>query len=416
MDAETTDDAHLLRCAIYTRQSVARPGDDPALASCAVQREKCLDFIRERSRHGWHALVEHFDDEGYSGANVERPALERLVDLIAARGVDRIVLYRLDRLTRSLVDWARIAAMLRKQNVKLSVVAGGLDTDDGSVARMQLNSLAVFAELEREMIGERLANARALRRANGLRTSGRVPLGYATDPRTKQLVVVEPEATVVRWFFLEAANGTTTAKLVEVVNRRGFETKTGRTGAWSAREVPRLLRNPTYAGRLSDGGPAIHTAVVESALWDRVQAIIGDRKTRTTSDRARPDANFDPFVLRGLLTCGPCGRTMTTSMSARLTAKTAKSAPRYYRCRTPGCGGQIAATEAERLALEALSEPPAHWPEDVRARLREYAAVWDGLWPINRRRALAEVFASMTWRRKPERLDVELAAEPRQPR
>ena len=136
MDAEPTDHADLLRCAVYTRPSVARPGDDPALASCAVQRENCLDFIRARSRHGWHALDEHFDDEGYSGANVERPALERLVDLIAARGVDRIVVYRLDRLTRSLVDWARIAAMLRKQNIKLSVVAGGLDTDDGSVARM----------------------------------------------------------------------------------------------------------------------------------------------------------------------------------------------------------------------------------------------------------------------------------------
>jgi site-specific DNA recombinase len=400
LDAEPTDDADLVRCAIYTRQSVARPGDDPALASCAVQREKCLDFVRERSRHGWYALDEHFDDEGYSGANVERPALERLVDLVAGQGVDRIVVYRLDRLTRSVADWARIAAMLRKQNVKLSVVAGGLDTDDGSIARMQLNSLAVFAELEREMIGERLANARALRRANGLRTSGRVPLGYATDPRTKQFVV-EPEATVVRWFFLETANGTTTTKLVELANRRGFATKTGRTGAWSAREVLRLLRNPTYAGRLSDGGPAIHTAVVEPALWDRVQAIIGDRNTRESSERTRPDANFDPFVLRGLLTCGPCGRTMTTSMSTRLTAKTGKSAPRYYRCRTPGCRGQIVATEAERLALEALSAPPAHWPEGVRARLREYAAVWDGLWPINRRRALAQVFVSMTWRRKP---------------
>jgi len=219
----------------------------------------------------------------------------------------------------------------------------------------------------------------------------------------------------VRWFFLEAANGATTAKLVEVANRRRFATKTGKIGAWSGREVLRLLRNPTYAGRLSDGSSAIHTAVVEPELWDRVQSTIGDRKTRASSDRSRPDANFDPFILRGLLTCGPCGRTLTTSMSTKLTAKTAKSAPRYYRCPTPGCGGQIVATEAERLALEALSEPPAHWPEDVRARLREHAAVWDGLWRINRRRTLAEVFASMSWRRKPERLDVGLADGPREP-
>ncbi len=208
-----------VRCAIYTRQSVVRPGDDPTLASCAIQREKCLDFVRARSRHGWHALDEHYDDEGYSGATMERPAFERLVDLIAARGVERVVVYRIDRLTRSLSDWARIRAMLNRREITLSVVSGSLDTDGGALARMQLSTLVVFAELEREMIGERLANARALRRANGLRTSGRVPLGYATEPRTKQLVVVEPEGAVVRWFFQETANGTTTAKLVELANR-----------------------------------------------------------------------------------------------------------------------------------------------------------------------------------------------------
>lgn len=98
---------------------------------------------------------------------------------------------------------------------------------------------------------------------------------------------------------------------------------------------------------------------------------------------------------------------MTTSMSTELTGKTARSAPRYYRRRTPACAGQIVVSEVERLALEALSEPLAHWSHDVRTRLREYAAVWNALWPINRRRALLEVFAAMAWHRKPERLVVE---------
>ncbi len=393
-----------------------RAGDDAALASCAVQREECLDFVRARDRHGWRALDEHFDDEGYSGANVERPALERLVDLIEARGVDRIVVYRLDRLTRSLSDWARISAMLQRQNIKLSVVAGGLDTDGGAVARMVLNSLAIFAELEREMIGERLANARALRRAHGLRTSGRVPLGYVADPRTKQLVLVEPEATVVRWFFTEAANGTATAELVALANARRVAKKTGKKGAWSGREVLRLLRNPRYAGRMDDGSPAVHTAIVQPELFDRVQEIITRRATRASSSREHEDfdGRFDPFILRGLLTCGACRRTMTTSMSTKLTTKSAKKAPRYYRCRTPGCrGGQVAATEVERIVYEALNEPLAQWPDDVKARLREHASIWDGLWPVNRRRALIELFASMTWHRKPERLEVVLNESPR---
>ncbi len=400
-----------VRCAIYTRQSVARAGDDDALASCAVQREKCLDFIRARDRHGWRALDEHFDDEGYSGANVERPALERLVDLIEARGVDRILVYRLDRLTRSLSDWARISAMLERQNIKLSVVAGGLDTDDGAVARMLLNSLAIFAELEREMIGERLANARALRHAHGLRTSGRVPLGYAADPQTKQLVVVEPEATVVRWFFTEAANGTTTAELVARANARRFAKKTGKKGAWSGREVLRLLRNPRYAGRMDDGSPAVHAAIVQPELFDRVQEIVTGRATRASSSRERADFDerLDPFILRGLLTCGACGHVMSPSMSVALTNRSAKSAPRYYRCRTARCRvGQIVATEAERLAVEAITRPIAAWPENAKERIREYGRAWDGLWPINRRRVLAVVFASMSWHVKPQRLEVVL--------
>ncbi|MCA3012304.1 MAG: recombinase family protein [Myxococcaceae bacterium] len=293
--AARTNSHQPVRCAIYTRQSVVRGGGDPALASCVLQREKCLDFVRAHERHGWRALDERFDDEGYSGATVERPGLERLVELIAQRGLDRLVVYRLDRLTRSLGDWFRISAMLQRQNVKLSIVAGALDADSGALARMQLNTLAVFAELEREMIGERLANARALRRSNGHRTSGRVPLGYASDPQTKQLVIVEAEANIVRWFFAEAASGARTVELVTRANDLGFAMKSGRRGSWTGREVLRLLRNPAYAGRLSDGAPAVHTPIVSPEQFDRVQGIIAGRQTRPSTARGPVDENIDPL-------------------------------------------------------------------------------------------------------------------------
>jgi hypothetical protein len=265
------------------------------------------------------------------------------------------------------------------------------------------------------MIGERLANARALRRANGQRTAGRIPLGYAADPRTKQLLIIEQEAAVVRWFFAEAASGKLTGELVGKANALGFAAKDGKRAAWSGRAVLRLLQNPAYAGRLTGGASAIHTALVPPELFDRVQTIITSRQTRAATARPRDDVDerFDPFILRSLLTCAACGRTMTTSMSTALTANSAKSAPRYYRCRTPGCsGGQIVASEVERLARNALAEPLAHWPDDVKTRLRDCAVTRDGLWPINRRRALVEFFASMTWQAKTQSLFVVLREVP----
>jgi site-specific DNA recombinase len=397
-----------VRCAIYTRQSVVRPDSDPARASCAVQRDYCLAFVRTRSARGWIALDEHFDDEGYSGASVERPALERLVERVVAGQVDRIVVHRLDRLTRRLSDWARFADLLRTRNVELSVVAGGLGTDDGSLARLQLNALSTFAEWERDLIRDRLADARAVRRAAGARSSGRVPFGYASDPGTKQLVIRAEEAQVVRRFFVETDVGSTPAELVALAARQRFPSKRGGEASWSGREVLRILRNPTYAGRFPDGSPASHVAIVEPELWDRVQAVVANRKTRATSERGQPDARFDPFVLRGLLTCGDCQRPMTTSMSTKLTTKSAKAAPRYYRCRSAGCGGQVSSQKVEEHVLKTLAEPPAMWAEPLRAQLRQYAAVWEALWPVNRRRAIASVFGSVTWHRNPDRLVFEL--------
>ena len=236
-----------------------------------------------------------------------------------------------------------------------------------------------------------------------------MPLGYAADPKTKQLVIVESEAAVVRWFFTEAGSGKSTAELVARANTLRLVEKNGKRGEWSARAVLRLLQSPAYAGRRPDGAAAVHTALVPTDLFERVQAAIAARKTRATRSRGKIDEREDPFLLRGLLVCEQCGRTMTTSMSTALTKKTAAKAPRYYRCRTHGCdGGQVAAAEVEAMALEALRRPQWNWPDAAKQRLAQLASTWDVLWPQNRRRALADVFETMTWRARTRRLLVRL--------
>ncbi len=206
---------------------------------------------------GWYPIGERFDDEGYSGATIERPGLERLIARIQDGDIQRVIVYRLDRLTRKLTDWALFARVFERFNVGLTIVHGAIDAEAGSLARLQLNLLATFAELERDMIGERLADARAAKKARGERAAGRVPLGYAADPKTKQLVIVESEAAVVRWFFTAAGSGKSTAELVARANALRLVAKNGKRGEWSARAVLRLLQNPVYAGRRPDGATAL---------------------------------------------------------------------------------------------------------------------------------------------------------------
>ncbi len=401
----------IVRCAIYTRQSVVGAGGDPAVGSCAVQRDLCFDFVRSMAWRGWYPMAERFDDEGESGASIDRPALDALVARVEAGAVGRVIVYRLDRLTRKLSDWARLAALFEHFDVGLTVVAGGVHAEGGSLARMQLNMLAVFAELERDMIAERLADARAARKARGERSAGQLPLGYASDPATKQLVVVEAEADVVRWFFDEAAKGLRTSEILSRARSLGLHGKRSEPRAWASRGVLRMLRNPVYAGRRPDGQPAMHEPIVAPELFDRVQSVITARRTRHPTTRAKTDPRTDPFFLRGLLVCERCGKKMTTSTSARRTKRRSAKAPRYYRCRTQRCGGgQVAAGEVETEVLDLLRAPGRSWPASTKAKAAEIAECWDLLWPVHRSAELARVFDTIAWRARTRRLIVKAAA------
>jgi DNA invertase Pin-like site-specific DNA recombinase len=413
LDAEA-DDLQFIRCAIYTRQSVLRRGD-PALASCKVQRLLCTEFIRSMAWRGWYPVGEHFDDEGFSGATVERPGLDKLFQRIREGDVQRVIVYRLDRLTRRLSDWALLVRVLQRFNVGLTVVHGAIDAEAGSLARLQMNMLATFAELERDLIAERLADARAARKARGERSAGRVPLGYASDRRSKQFVIAQDKAKIVQWFFEKAAAGMPPAQLAATANKLGLSTKTGTSGGWSPRSVLRLLQNKVYLGLRPDGSPGSHPAIITETQFQRVQKAIAGRRSRAPSKRAQFDSRQDPFILRGLVRCAGCGKVMTTSMSTRLTRRSARKAPRYYRCRTTGCGGQVAAAELEALAFDLLKRAAQDSPVSQRDAIKTTASVWENLWPVNRRRALDAAFETMTCNTCSGELSVALRAASEDP-
>lgn len=173
-----------VRCAIYTRQSV---GSSDALSSCEVQYEACRLYLQSQLVHGWTLRTERFDDDGYSGATIDRPALNLLLALVRRGQIDRILIHRLDRLSRNVRDCSTLLDELRRLEVALVVVTTP-ELGDSAQDNFMLNILASFAEFEREMIATRIAESRERLKARHLRIAGGVPFGYDSNRRTRQLV------------------------------------------------------------------------------------------------------------------------------------------------------------------------------------------------------------------------------------
>lgn len=236
---------------------------------------------------GWVALDERFDDEGDSGATMDGPAFFRLLERVDARAVDRIVVTRVDRLTRRLSDWVWLLAQLRKRNVAVSIVTGQMASTEIAADSFVFNIMASFAEYEREIVSERVRDAHAADRLRGLRSAGRVPFGYRADPETRQLVVPEPEASVVRQMFALAQEGEPPTTIAAATNASAS------TRTWHARAVLRILQNPAYAGRFGlppygwpetddvEVGPQPTVVVVAVGIKTRNRVRVGDQEYDT---------------------------------------------------------------------------------------------------------------------------------------
>lgn len=272
----------MIRCAIYTRKSTEE-GLDQEFNSLDAQHEACSAYIASQRHEGWKPISNRYDDGGVSGGTLERPALQRLLDDIDAGRVGMVVVYKIDRLTRSLADFAKLVERLEAAGCSFVSVTQAFNTSS-SMGRLTLNVLLSFAQFEREVTAERIRDKIAASKKKGMWMGGIVPLGYERhpDPTRRELVINESEAKQVQDVFqLYKTHGC--LRLVEsAANARGIRSKrrtfaSGRTsggGVLSRGQIHYLLTNPIYAGLIRHKDktwPGLHTRIIEEPLWESVQ-------------------------------------------------------------------------------------------------------------------------------------------------
>ena len=298
-----------LRCAIYTRKS-SEEGLEMEFNSLDAQRDACSAYIASQRSEGWLELAGHYDDGGISGGTLERPALKRLLADIEEDRVDVVVVYKIDRLSRALMDFAKLVEVFDRNDVTFVSVTQSFNTTT-SMGRLTLNILLSFAQFEREVIGERIRDKVAASRKRGIWMGGYVPLGY--EVKDRKLIIKESEAAIVRMIFERfVAVGSATA-LARALVTEGVRTRRGRLVDKGL--LYKLLANRVYIGDAVHKGtayPGEHKPIVSRELFDRVRATLQvSPRMRAGSTRASA-----PALLRGLL-FGPTGCAMSPSHSRK---------------------------------------------------------------------------------------------------
>lgn len=337
------------RCAIYTRKSVEE-GLDQEFNSLDAQREAGEAYIASQKANGWVCLPTRYDDGGYSGGNMKRPALQQLLADCEAGLVDIIVVYKIDRLSRSICDFADLSKKFDEWGTQFVAVTQEINTAT-SAGRMMLNILITFAQYEREVITERVRDKMAASRKKGKWVGGSVPMGYRVE--NKKLVVEPEEARVIQRIFQRFIEIQSPSLIAQELNKDGIRTKQGK--AWDKPHIYRILSNHTYIGQVKYKGSICEgeqNAIVELDVWNRTREILAlnepvPRQTKRMETIA---------PLKGILRCGHCDCAMMPTYAR-------KNGKRYfyYLCSrdskraTSTCPvRQIPAGEVERITREQV--------------------------------------------------------------
>jgi DNA invertase Pin-like site-specific DNA recombinase len=387
-----------LRCAIYTRKSTEE-GLDMEFNSLDAQREACEAYVASQKAEGWVLVPDRYDDGGFSGGTLERPALQHLLRDIEAGRVDIVVVYKIDRLSRSLMDFAKLVEVFDRNNVTFVSVTQSFNTTT-SMGRLTLNILLSFAQFEREVIGERIRDKFAASRRKGMWMGGYPPLGY--DVKDRKLVVNEMEAATVRMIFERYVLVGSATILARSLAAEGILTKRSRPVDRGYLYI--LLNNRTYIGEVTHKGnsyPGEHRAIIESPLWNKVHAILKESPRQRAANTRRQT----PAPLKGLL-FGPNGRALTPAHTRK-----GSKLYRYYvstgvikrgpeACvvrRVPAAEVEAAVIDQVRACLRTPDIIVQTWKQarhhdariteaEVRDALVEFDALWNELFPAEQTR------------------------------
>ena len=322
-----------VRCAIYTRKSTTE-GLDSDFNTLDAQREAAEYYIRAQAHQNWTILPARYDDGGFTGANIDRPALQRLLDDLDRGALDMVVVYKVDRLSRSLLDFARLMERFDKKGVGFVSVTQNFDTSS-SMGRLVLNILLSFAQFERELISERTRDKIQAARRRGKWTGGQLVLGYRIDPEQGGLAVIPEEAEVVRTIFDLYLSTHSIGFVAGRLNELGLVTKRhvskkGKTRGghrWNKSTVYQVLRNPLYVGKTRTGDGQLHSGEHEPLVSIEAFEKVAESMSLRSTGRIRTNRKSE-YILTGLLHCGPCDAAMTSSQG---TSRNGKKY-RYYRC------------------------------------------------------------------------------------
>ena len=396
-----------LRCAIYTRKS-SEEGLEQEFNSLHAQREACEAYVASQRSEGWVLVRDQYDDGGISGGTLERPALQRLLADIEDGLVDVVVVYKIDRLSRSLIDFTKLVEVFDRNEVTFVSVTQSFNTTT-SMGRLTLNILLSFAQFEREVTAERIRDKVRASRMKGIWMGGTVPMGYVVKDR--KLIVDAAGSANVRWIFarfIETGSGTVLGRELAA---RGVRTQRG--NLIDKKVLYRMLSNRTYIGDAVHKGtsyPGEHEAIIDRATWEKVRTILTE-SPRKRAARTRADT---PALLKGLL-YGPDGAAFSPSHTRKK-----GRLYRYYVSQTVlkhGAGtcpvarvpagdieravvdqlrvilrqpeiiaGTCMAAQAEMRGAEQDSTGRAITEADIRAALTELDPLWDELFPAEQAR------------------------------
>jgi site-specific DNA recombinase len=347
-----------VRCAVYTRKSTTE-GLDSGFSTLDAQREACEHYIRSQAAQGWEVLPDRYDDGGFSGGNLERPALARLLENLGREAVDVVVVYKVDRLSRSLLDFGRLMERFEKHHVGFVSITQHVDSST-SMGRLTVNMLLSFAQFEREIISERTRDKIQAARRRGKWTGGRAVLGYTVDKEKRGLQIVPEEARLVRLVFdlyLQTQSIDAVARKLNADGhtQRRYARGGGKVsaGRWTKNSIHRILRNPLYVGKVRAGAASLHLGehepIVSPDVFEKAGRSLDERTTG-----AKHCSRKAEYLLTGILRCGPCNAAMTSSASRGRSGQRY----RYYRCcgSTPCPTGLLSVQEVEQAVIAQLGD------------------------------------------------------------